>query len=760
MRKIIILLFTAVMCLCLCGLNVKAEDKEEENQEVQYNSTVQVNYGYLFEDGSMDVFCSAPAVVINSNTLITYDMTEKDYSSLIQDRAEGYNTLGIKTEDIQANFSFAVYTGEGSYIPVTEKIGYETDGGKVLVLKTEQTLSNPITFSPGTQKNDETLYATGFSVQDMDGSHFISKDSVLKNNIKIISQEENVIKFSVDSNESFSGSAIVNGYNQMYGLILNTDNGGIAITSAVVEYILDDCSLIYTVGETISPIDKTELHSVTDAAANIDTKETQYTQETLDDLNEKIDRAVEVINNPDASQEEIDAAAQDLKVSMDSLEEVPKKEGLGWIAWGIIISVILIFICAIAILLLKNPDMLYKLLGVKKKETPGQAKGTVTSNYIGNDTVIDGLEDINAVAAQTAAKRAGNDFSNQKNFQGGYIYEDRRYAPVNNPGVAIPETSVLKSDIASNDEIVDAPYIIRVSTGERILINRNQFTIGRDYNVDYRIPENISISKCHCTFMSVGDHWYIIDNKSSNKTLVNGVEIRPNESVPIFDKSEIVLANEKLIFRFIKGGQPETAPQNQNIPDTGALQDNIQYDVQYPWQKNLPQYKNNYINNNTQANTATADTVPATEMYDNTMQAQNPAAAYNNAQYQETYNNSNENAFDDADEDPDTNVLTANQIPDSMRVPYLIIQNKKIKITKTPFSLGRSKKATYKFTNDSQVSREHVIITKEDGKYYIKDNNSSNGTFLNGEPLDPLDEYLLNNGDKINILYETIEFHL
>ncbi|GAB4338773.1 MAG: hypothetical protein Kow00117_20050 [Phototrophicales bacterium] len=49
------------------------------------------------------------------------------------------------------------------------------------------------------------------------------------------------------------------------------------------------------------------------------------------------------------------------------------------------------------------------------------------------------------------------------------------------------------------------------------------------------------------------------------------------------------------------------------------------------------------------------------------------------------------------------------------------------------------------------VSRRHAEITLEDGKCYLKDLNSANGTWLNQTKLTPNQSYPLNNGDQIRL---------
>lgn len=55
------------------------------------------------------------------------------------------------------------------------------------------------------------------------------------------------------------------------------------------------------------------------------------------------------------------------------------------------------------------------------------------------------------------------------------------------------------------------------------------------------------------------------------------------------------------------------------------------------------------------------------------------------------------------------------------------------------------------FANQEIVSRQHASIRIQDGNYYLVDNGSANGTYLNGEKLTPVDSYQLKPGDRISL---------
>jgi hypothetical protein len=47
--------------------------------------------------------------------------------------------------------------------------------------------------------------------------------------------------------------------------------------------------------------------------------------------------------------------------------------------------------------------------------------------------------------------------------------------------------------------------------------------------------------------------------------------------------------------------------------------------------------------------------------------------------------------------------------------------------------VGRHPSCNIVFSNDKHVSRYHAMLIYRDGDYYIKDNNTSNGTYVNGQ---------------------------
>ncbi len=105
----------------------------------------------------------------------------------------------------------------------------------------------------------------------------------------------------------------------------------------------------------------------------------------------------------------------------------------------------------------------------------------------------------------------------------------------------------------------------------------------------------------------------------------------------------------------------------------------------------------------------------------------------------------------------------ANQMGMERPVPHFVRKktNEEIIVASDEFKLGRSKAhADYALENNTAISRVHCIVVRKNGVSYIKDNNSSNGTYVNGKKLAPGEEVLLKNKTEIKLGDEELVFYL
>lgn len=95
--------------------------------------------------------------------------------------------------------------------------------------------------------------------------------------------------------------------------------------------------------------------------------------------------------------------------------------------------------------------------------------------------------------------------------------------------------------------------------------------------------------------------------------------------------------------------------------------------------------------------------------------------------------------------------------------PYLIRKNSfdRMDINKPVFRIGKERSyVDYFVANNNAVSRIHADIITKNNSFFVKDENSTNGTYVNGNRLSPNEEVQVFDGDIITFANEEFEFHI
>ena len=82
--------------------------------------------------------------------------------------------------------------------------------------------------------------------------------------------------------------------------------------------------------------------------------------------------------------------------------------------------------------------------------------------------------------------------------------------------------------------------------------------------------------------------------------------------------------------------------------------------------------------------------------------------------------------------------------------PRLEVGGQSKQLSNKSFAIGRDK-SNQIIIADTKVSRFHAMVVFENEEAYIKDTDSTNGTFLNEKQLEPGKRYKLNDKDKIKV---------
>lgn len=88
------------------------------------------------------------------------------------------------------------------------------------------------------------------------------------------------------------------------------------------------------------------------------------------------------------------------------------------------------------------------------------------------------------------------------------------------------------------------------------------------------------------------------------------------------------------------------------------------------------------------------------------------------------------------------------------------VTGEKIELGKPSFVLGKNpEKSDYAVAGNTNISRIHAVITTRKGRYYIMDQNSTNGTFINGRIIKAGQETEILPGDCLMLANEEFIFN-
>ncbi len=99
------------------------------------------------------------------------------------------------------------------------------------------------------------------------------------------------------------------------------------------------------------------------------------------------------------------------------------------------------------------------------------------------------------------------------------------------------------------------PYLIRRRTGEKIVVDRSPFRVGKERSqCDYCVPDNSAVSRSHADIFLENGTCYIQDNSSTNGTYINGRRIGSYQKTELGNEVQLRLANEDFLF-YTKEGE-------------------------------------------------------------------------------------------------------------------------------------------------------------------------------------------------------------
>lgn len=112
---------------------------------------------------------------------------------------------------------------------------------------------------------------------------------------------------------------------------------------------------------------------------------------------------------------------------------------------------------------------------------------------------------------------------------------------------AFAETTVLVENESGTSGSL--AHLIRVSTREKILIDKPVFRIGIEKSyVDYYVSGNGAVSRSHANIISRDGRYFVVDTNSTNHTYINGQMISSLNETELHHGDKLRLANEDFVF--------------------------------------------------------------------------------------------------------------------------------------------------------------------------------------------------------------------
>lgn len=576
MKKVLVLM--AAMCM-MVTMSVSALAAEPATTDGIESSNVvgttddptdgilQVYLTYVDDDGERTLLFGGTCFLINEEYVLSnYHIF--DLNSLVEVQSEDnpnetvqvpkrdviMATLGLdELPDNDPHLKVYVYANRDMGVEATIHDSVQSETMDFVALKLADKIYDrkPLVLGDSSiMKQQDVVYALGFPSDSIENKEFNTKAdvSVVDGTISKVTTRDkaDVFEHTAPLNSGNSGGPLLNDLNEVIGINTFVRGNNLGTKSYTVQINalksgLDTFGISYADGthdraslesgvpstqaaeegtdaeteETTGPDQALveELQNEIAKAKAIDT--TGYTEESVQVLNDTIGTAESVVNNTEATNAQLQSSIDDLKAAVNGLEEVSGPNMIVIIA--IVAAVIVVIVVIIIIIVVVNSNKKKKAKVAGNGPVPPMQPTPPVQPIAPNPTPVQP----NPQMQQASQEGAG-------------------------------ETTLLDSGAGETTLLGGAgggAYLIRKKNGEKIAITSQNFAIGKERRrVNYCISDNTSVSRYHAVITKKGSDYYITDQKSSNFTFVNGVQVSPYQETLLTDKSTLKLSDEEFEF--------------------------------------------------------------------------------------------------------------------------------------------------------------------------------------------------------------------
>ena len=544
-KKLLVLM--AAMCMVIgMALPVQAAEGDEAGTAVTAttedpaNGILQVMLAYEDDGGQRTYFTGGTCFLINEEYVVTnkhiFDLDVADSETGLTTREIIMQTLGLdELPDNDPHLKLFVFANRDTNVEATVHENAQSDVLDFAALQLSEKIygRQPLVLGDSDSiAQRDNVYAYGFPADSISNKNFNTKNDVsISSGIvsKVtVTGSVDIIEHTAQLNNGNSGGPLLNEAGEVVGInefIVDQKNYSIQINA--IKEILDTWGIPYTSGGP-SP-QPTEL-TVEDLQDEIDTANALsldgYTEESVKAFQDAIAEAESVAaGNPDSAA--IESAINDLSAAQSGLTPIPEPddideeettEGPNWFLIGGIIAIVVIVIVVVIIIIV--------VVNGNKKKKAKQAPSV-------QQKVTPPVQQIQPNTPPVSPVQPG-----------GY--------PTMPQDDGAGETTLLDSGAGETTLLgggMGGAYLIRKKNGEKIPITSQNFAIGKERRrVNYCISDNTSVSRYHVVIMKKGSDYYAADQKSSNFTFVNGVQLSPYQETLLTDRSTLKLSDEEFEF--------------------------------------------------------------------------------------------------------------------------------------------------------------------------------------------------------------------
>ena len=295
---------------------------------------------------------------------------------------------------------------------------------------------------------------------------------------------------------------------------------------------------------------------------------------------------------------------------------------------------------------------------------------------------------------------------------------------------------------------------------EQYMLNEGHFVLDMDV-----VFVDLTSRKIELVFLPIEDKLFVqITWKEFLTTLLHNLNYDKRDDIEKLEALQIYLTDEKITIK-------KYAEKIQKLEEPNFVRNNggekVKYENEKPFVQEKKEDKANVIYNVPTGDTKISSSVMKTEKEDKKKEGiiglfSKKKKKHNNTQQAEPFafeipgqnksiTNSKKKERQAVQEIGET--LLDESGEEALFMPYLIDKktNSQIPINKKDFKIGREEKYVDYVTSEPTVGRLHasIVLDEQEKIIFVRDANSKNGTFVNGEKIQSNINFQVKNGDVI-----------